>query len=148
MSLDGKIAVVTGAGTGIGQGIAVELGKRGAKVAVHYNRSDAGAKETAERIAAAGGEAFLVQADVSNRLEIERMMKQTARHYGGIDILDAQHALFDQMHRLAPQRGLQPVRRVTRHLAAKNDGFLADQRVEASCRLDRRRVRRFAVLRR
>ena len=87
MNLDGKIAVVTGAGTGIGQGIAVELGKRGAKVAVHYNRSDAGAKETADRIAAAGGEALLVQADVSNRLEIERMMKQTARHFGGIDIL-------------------------------------------------------------
>lgn len=87
MKLQGKVALVTGAGTGIGQGIAAELGRRGVKVAVHYNRSDAGAIETKARIEKAGGEAFLVQADVSNGSDIKRMAAEVAAHYGKIDIL-------------------------------------------------------------
>ncbi|WP_287021496.1 SDR family NAD(P)-dependent oxidoreductase [Cohnella sp.] len=53
--LAGKAALVTGAGTGIGQGVAVELARRGAKVAVHYNNSEAGALETIRRIKQFGG---------------------------------------------------------------------------------------------
>jgi len=53
--LSGKVAVVTGAGTGIGRGIAVELGREGAPVAVHYNTSQAGALEAVRQIADAGG---------------------------------------------------------------------------------------------
>jgi glucose 1-dehydrogenase len=87
LKLNGKIALVTGAGTGIGRGIAVELGKRGARVAVHYNRSDSGALETKRQIEAEGGEAVLVQADVSNAQDIQRMMQQTVQHFGGLDIL-------------------------------------------------------------
>lgn len=93
MSLSGKVAVVTGAGTGIGQGIAAALGKRGVKVAVHYNRSDDGANATKAQIENAGGEALIVQADVSSRSDIERMMRQTAECYGGIDILVGNAAL-------------------------------------------------------
>lgn len=98
MSLSGKIALVTGAGTGIGKGIAVEFGRRGVKVAVHYNRSDSGAIDTKQQIDEAGGEAMIVQANVANKDEIERMVKQVADHYGGIDILVNNAALQLNYH--------------------------------------------------
>jgi glucose 1-dehydrogenase len=85
--LTGRVALVTGAGTGIGKGVAVELAACGAKVAVHYNTSDAGAKDTEARIRALGGECMLVQADVSRKSEIERMAAQVIERFGGIDIL-------------------------------------------------------------
>ncbi|MCM3626675.1 glucose 1-dehydrogenase [Paenibacillus glycanilyticus] len=86
-SLIGKSALVTGAGTGIGKGIACELAKRGAKVAVHYNSSDAGAKDTMQRIEALGGRSMIVQADVADREQIVRMVDRAAAELGGIDIL-------------------------------------------------------------
>lgn len=87
MNLSGKVALVTGAGTGIGKGVAIGLAQHGAKVAIHYNRSDAGAKDTLEQIQAFGGDAILVQANVQNNDEITRMVKQVADHYGRIDVL-------------------------------------------------------------
>ncbi|SFE39434.1 glucose 1-dehydrogenase [Paenibacillus algorifonticola] len=93
MDLAGKVALVTGAGTGIGQGVAIQLAQCGAKVVIHYNRSDAGAKETLAQIKTAGGEAVLAQADVASKAEIERLMKQAAHAFpaadagGTIDIL-------------------------------------------------------------
>jgi glucose 1-dehydrogenase len=101
MNLSGKIALITGAGTGIGQGIAAELGRQGVHVAIHYNRSDAGAIATSKLVEQAGGRSYLVQADVSSKAEIERMMKQVAEHYGHIDILvnnaalQLNYSLFD-----------------------------------------------------
>ena len=101
MSLTGKVAIVTGAGTGIGQGIAAEFGARGVQVAIHYNRSDTGALETQRRIAEAGGQSMIVQADVSQREQIERMMRQVADRFGRIDILvnnaalQLNYSLFD-----------------------------------------------------
>lgn len=93
MNLSGKTAIVTGAGTGIGQGVAVELGARGVKVAVHYNSSAAGAEETLRRIEAAGGEGLLVQADVARKADIDRMTERVADRFGGIDILVCNAAL-------------------------------------------------------
>ncbi|MEV5028110.1 SDR family NAD(P)-dependent oxidoreductase [Paenibacillus sp. LPE1-1-1.1] len=87
MSIAGKIALVTGAGTGIGKGVAIELARRGVSVAIHYNQSDAGALHTKQCIDEQGGAAFLVQANVAHKLEIERMVNSVAEHYGGIDIL-------------------------------------------------------------
>lgn len=93
MDLTGKVALVTGAGTGIGQGVALQLAQCGAKVVIHYNRSDAGAKETLAQIQAAGGEAVIAQADVACKAEIERLMEQAAHAFPGsesggtIDIL-------------------------------------------------------------
>jgi len=86
-NLAGKTALVTGAGTGIGQGIAIALAERGVRVAVHYNSSAEGAKETLRQIEAIGGEAFIVQANVANKAEIDRMTATVADRYGGIDIL-------------------------------------------------------------
>jgi glucose 1-dehydrogenase len=87
LKLSNKIALVSGAGTGIGQGIAIELAKQGAKVAVHYNSSDAGAKATQQRILELGGECLIVQANVAHKHEIERMAAYVAECFGGIDIL-------------------------------------------------------------
>jgi glucose 1-dehydrogenase len=87
MSLAGKVAIVTGAGTGIGKGVAVELARRGVKVAVSYHASEAGARDTQERIAALGGESIIVRADVSRKDEIDAMAQEVAGRFGGVDIL-------------------------------------------------------------
>jgi len=87
MSLAGRTALVTGAGTGIGKGIAFELAKRGVKVAIHYNASEAGALDTLRSIQQIGGEAFIVQADVADQQQIARMVEISASKLGGIDIL-------------------------------------------------------------
>ncbi|WP_337102119.1 SDR family NAD(P)-dependent oxidoreductase [Paenibacillus sp. YIM B09110] len=86
-SLIGKSALVTGAGTGIGKGIACELARRGAKVAIHYNSSDTGAKDTQQRIEELGGQCMIVQADIADREQIVRMVDTAAAALGGIDIL-------------------------------------------------------------
>ena len=64
-SLAGKTAVVTGASRGIGRAIALTLGRRGARVAVHYNAASDAADEVISQIEAAGGEAWALQADLS-----------------------------------------------------------------------------------
>lgn len=87
MTLVGKVALITGAGTGIGQGIALEMARRGAKVAVHYNQSASGANRTKQAIETSGGEALLVQADVAVRADIERMIGQVTDAFGDLHIL-------------------------------------------------------------
>ncbi|MBD3922274.1 SDR family oxidoreductase [Paenibacillus sp. PR3] len=86
-SLIGKSALVTGAGTGIGKGVAIELARRGVKVAIHYNSSDAGARDTQQRIEEFSGACMIVQADVAEREQIVRMVDTVAAELGGIDIL-------------------------------------------------------------
>jgi 3-oxoacyl-[acyl-carrier protein] reductase len=87
MSLAGKSAVVTGASRGIGQAIAVELGKRGAKVAVNYAKDADGANATVQKIQAAGGEAKAIQADVADFKAAEGLIKAAVEAHGGLDIL-------------------------------------------------------------
>lgn len=87
MNLKGRVAVVTGSGTGIGQATAIELAGRGAKVVVnHWGVAD-GAFATAQQIAEAGGEAMIVEADVSDHEEVHRMMRAAAGRWGRLDIL-------------------------------------------------------------
>jgi 3-oxoacyl-[acyl-carrier protein] reductase len=85
--LSEKIAVVTGGSRGIGRGIALELAKRGATVIVNYQRNAEAAEEVAAAIAAAGGTAIAVQADVSLEDDANRLIKTAADTYGKIDIL-------------------------------------------------------------
>jgi NAD(P)-dependent dehydrogenase (short-subunit alcohol dehydrogenase family) len=82
-----KVALVTGAGTGIGRGIALELGRLGAAVVVHYNTSAGGAEETVRAIQAGGGRAEAVPANLEHVSECTRLVQETLRAYGGIDIL-------------------------------------------------------------
>lgn len=86
MRLNNKIALVTGAGSGIGQAIAELFAQEGARVVVD-DRYGPRAQETVERIKAAGGEALAVEADVSKKAAVEAMVAQALSSYGRVDIL-------------------------------------------------------------
>lgn len=85
--LDGKVALVTGAGRGIGRAIALTLAEYGADVAVNYSGSKAAAEETAEAIRAMGRKAVTIQADISKEEECGRMFREMEEALGSIDIL-------------------------------------------------------------
>jgi len=86
-SLAGKVAVVTGGGRGIGRGIAIELGKRGAKVIVNYNSNADTANEVVGLIQQAGSDALAVQADVSQYAAAQGLIKAATDFGGRLDIL-------------------------------------------------------------
>jgi meso-butanediol dehydrogenase/(S,S)-butanediol dehydrogenase/diacetyl reductase len=84
--LDGKVALITGAGSGIGRATALLFVKEGAKVVV-VDYVPEGGEETVKMIREAGGEAIFIDADVSKVADVERMIKTTVDKYGRIDIL-------------------------------------------------------------
>ncbi|MCS7043166.1 MAG: 3-oxoacyl-ACP reductase FabG [Bryobacteraceae bacterium] len=87
LPLNGKRALVTGASKGVGRGIALELARQGADVAVNYNSDAAGAEATAAEIRALGRAAFTVQADVSSNAQVEAMFRRVLGEFGRLDIL-------------------------------------------------------------
>jgi len=84
--LEGKVAIVTGAGSGIGRGIALAFAREGAKVMVNDVRGEA-ASSVAEEIRAQGGEALPIETDVSKSGQVEAMVRQTLAAFGQVDIL-------------------------------------------------------------
>ncbi|OGM47413.1 aflE/ norA/ aad/ adh-2/ NOR reductase/ dehydrogenase [Aspergillus bombycis] len=87
--LDGKVAVVTGAGRGIGAAIAVALGERGAKVVVNYAHSREAAEKVVQQIKANGTDAIAIQADVGDPEATAKLMAETVRHFGYLDIVSS-----------------------------------------------------------
>ncbi|MGH9672515.1 MAG: SDR family NAD(P)-dependent oxidoreductase [Bryobacteraceae bacterium] len=85
--LKAQVALITGASSGIGRATAEALANAGARVAINYNRNQAGAHEAAEAIAAAGGEAFAVQADVTSAPAVAEMVAAVQERWGPLDIL-------------------------------------------------------------
>ena len=85
--LTDKIALVTGAGRGIGKAIAVELAANGAYVIVNYNGSVKAAEDTVSEIVAAGGKAEAMQCDVSDFEACGEMIKAIVEKHGHVDIL-------------------------------------------------------------
>jgi 3-oxoacyl-[acyl-carrier protein] reductase len=84
----GRVALVTGAGSGIGSAIALALGQTGAHVGVHYRRSRDGAEAVRQQIEAAGGGATLLQADLTKADEAARMFTELdAAFEGGLEML-------------------------------------------------------------
>ena len=90
MSLEGKIILVTGAAKRIGRGIALHLAREGARVAIHYDRSEAEARRTAEE---ANG-AALFRANLESVAEIRRMFAEVEERFGRLDGLVNNAARF------------------------------------------------------
>ncbi|MEU8569262.1 SDR family oxidoreductase [Streptomyces pathocidini] len=86
-TLNGKTALVTGSSRGIGRGIAMRLAQDGARVAVHYGRSEAAAKETVAAIEADGGQAFAIGAELGVDGDAERLFAAYDEHADSLDIL-------------------------------------------------------------
>jgi len=82
-----KVALVTGASRGIGRAIAERLSRDGAAVAVNYASQAAAAEKLVSEIAAAGGKAFAIQADVARVPEVVRLFDETISRFGKLDIL-------------------------------------------------------------
>jgi glucose 1-dehydrogenase/3-oxoacyl-[acyl-carrier protein] reductase len=83
--LEGKLVLVTGAGTGIGKGIAIEAARQGADVVLSYSHSAKGALEAVEEIKGLGRRAAAVQADLSKVPDCQRLVDEAVAFLGGLD---------------------------------------------------------------
>ncbi|KAH6615890.1 hypothetical protein B0J18DRAFT_373737 [Chaetomium sp. MPI-SDFR-AT-0129] len=88
-SLEGKVALITGAGRGIGRGVALELARRGASIVVNYVSSAGPAQEVVKEAESygTGSRAVAIQADVSRVSEIKRLFEEAKAHFGRVDIV-------------------------------------------------------------
>jgi tetrahydroxynaphthalene reductase len=84
--LDGKVALVTGSGRGIGAAVAKHLGRLGAKVVVNYANSSKDAEKVVSEIKAAGSDAIAIKADIRQVPEIVRLFDEAVAHFGHLDI--------------------------------------------------------------
>ena len=87
MPLTGKIALVTGGGTGIGRAIALALAGQGASVAVIYRTSQESAAEVVAEIRAGGGQAVALQGDVTQCEQVDSIIRQVLTDWGALDIV-------------------------------------------------------------
>jgi glucose 1-dehydrogenase len=85
--LTGKVAIVTGSSSGIGQAIAIRLASEGANVVINYRSGSDGADETRTSIEAAGGKAIIVQADVAKIADTQKLIDEAYSQLGRCDIL-------------------------------------------------------------
>lgn len=102
INLSGKVAIVTGAGSGIGQGVARALAADGVNVAICGRRKEP-LEETARQIKETGGQAAVIQADVSRSPDAERVVKAVLERFGHLDILinNAGIGGGDSVHRMS-----------------------------------------------
>ena len=87
MKIEGKAAVITGGGTGVGRATALELARRGCSVLVNYSRSKDEAEATAAEVSALGVQGIAVQGDVANDDDCRRMIDAAVREFGRLDVL-------------------------------------------------------------
>ncbi len=85
--LSGKVAIVTGSSSGIGQSIAIRLATEGADIVVNYRSQPEGADDTRRQIEAAGSKAITLHADVSKLEDTRKLVEQAWQQLGGCDIL-------------------------------------------------------------
>jgi pteridine reductase len=87
VDVKGRVALITGAGTRVGRGIALALGKAGMRVAVHYARSEKGARETAAEIMRGGSDARTLPGDLIDPATGPRLVEHTVKVFGSLDVL-------------------------------------------------------------
>ncbi len=85
--MEGRVALVTGGGRGIGQAIAVRLAKEGAKLAISYRSNDAAAEDTAELMRRIGAECETFRGDVASAGDVQALMKSVTEAFGPVGIL-------------------------------------------------------------
>ena len=87
MRLENKVAVITGSSRGIGRAIALSFAREGAAVAVDYRSHPDEAREVVEEIECSGGRALALKADVSEQDDVRRLVRETTREFGRLDIM-------------------------------------------------------------
>jgi pteridine reductase len=96
MNLSGRVALVTGAGRRVGQAIALALGAKGMKVAVHYNGSAAGADDTVRQLEAAGATGRAFQGDLSSPEGPAQLVTAVVESFGALDVLVNSAAIMER----------------------------------------------------
>lgn len=85
--LENQTAIVTGASSGIGQAIAIELGAAGANVLINYHSDEEGAKKTQEEIEKTGGKCLIMQGDIGNPEEVDQIFSELKKKFGKLHLL-------------------------------------------------------------
>jgi 3-oxoacyl-[acyl-carrier protein] reductase len=91
--LQDKVAIVTGSSSGIGKAIALRFGEEGAKVVVTARRLKL-CEQAVQQIKKKGGEAWAIQTDVAHEAQVERLIKETVKRYGRLDVLVNNAGIF------------------------------------------------------
>jgi 3-oxoacyl-[acyl-carrier protein] reductase len=91
--LQGKVAIVTGSSSGIGKAIALRFGEEGAKVVVAARRKSL-CEQAARQICQKGGDAFVIQTDVSHEQQVDALFEKTIQQYGRVDIVVNNAGIF------------------------------------------------------
>src|SRR5437762_7325082 len=89
MTITARHALITGSSRGIGRGIALKLAENGVHVAINYLRYETSAKSTLEQVRTRGADGFIVQADISQPTEVERLFRRVRDEFGSLDIFVA-----------------------------------------------------------
>src|SRR5438874_10606720 len=89
MTITARHALVTGGSRGIGRGITLKLAEHGVRVAINYVRDEASATATLEQVRARGADGFIVQADIAQPAEVERLFGRVRDEFGSLDIFVA-----------------------------------------------------------